>query len=199
MLSFSFNFLFLPLYSPPFFQALSDSLSAALIFLSLLLVLSSSVSVFFSVALAAVCLRTSGPFFPTRGNKPAPRSYLNLACPKVSHKASNRQGLYRRAPTVEQYFRLLSIFLLVFLSLLPHFHHCRDVGCALSESWHPSSWEINTRMETNFASFTVVTVIKRFFACFFFFSQYDCLFSHCLKQRLYTFISLLPLFCILVR
>lgn len=63
---FLFQLSFSPSLFPPFFQALSDPLSAALIFRLLLLVLSPPVSVFF-VSLAAVCLRTWRPFFPPQG------------------------------------------------------------------------------------------------------------------------------------
>lgn len=170
-------FLFQLSFSPSF-PALSDFLSSTLIFHLLFLFLSPSVSV--------LLWRVSGHrVLYHEGVTSAPRSYLNLACPKDFWSLTQGFKKTRTLPhSSHRETQVKSLF-----SFFPYIHQCRDVGYPLSESWHPSSCEITTRMETNCAFFHSSHSNYAFFPH----SMILLFVFHVLKRCPYTFISLFPI------
>ncbi len=82
------------------------------------------------------CVLGHRVFSLPQGVTSAPRSYLNLVCPKDFWSLTQNFKKTRTLPqsshgeTVVKFFRF-------FL----HIHQCRDVGYPLSKFWHPSSWD----------------------------------------------------------
>lgn len=155
----TFFSLFFLLSSTPFFLA-------TLIFHMLFLVLSSSVSVFLSCCGVSEDIES----FTTRGNKHSQIIFKSSMFQRLleSYTKLQKDKTLPQSSHSETFVKVIFfLFLVSILCFLLHIHHCRDAGYPLGKSWHLSSCEITTRMETNYTFFTVVTVIMPFFTVWF--------------------------------